>query len=195
MTPLDPGFYPAAREVGHRDGHRPAAQGRRRQGHPGPADRRRTGRARGRVGVRRYARPRRKLVQRLVKRYESAVAARKDADEIVGVDASDRPSGLRAGAPRLRREQHRRERLLDDAADRPGQGRARRRLHRAAVPQRRQGRVLRQARRRDGRCRASSSPSGASASRRSAETRPPGCDSRTSTPSSTTTTCRSSSAR
>ena len=55
------------------------------------------------------------------------------------------------GARGHRRRQERRERLLDDAPHRPGQGRAGRRLRRPAGAQRRQGRLLRQARRRDGR--------------------------------------------
>ena len=85
LTPADSGFYPAARTRGHRDGHRAAAQGRRRRGHPGPADRRRAGRARRRprhVDPRRRARARR----RLVKRYESAIAARADGVVPQGID-------------------------------------------------------------------------------------------------------------
>ena len=57
--------------------------------------------------------------------------------------------------------------------DRPGQGRPRGRLHRPAGAQRRQGRVLRQAHRRDGRRRGALRQAAASRRCRSAATRPP----------------------
>ena len=48
LTPVDPGFYPAARSARHRPGHRAPPQGRRRRRHPGPPHRRPAGRARRR---------------------------------------------------------------------------------------------------------------------------------------------------
>ena len=62
-----------------------------------------------------------------------------------------RTPGRRVGARRHDHDEDRRERVQHGAPDRPGQGRAGRRLRRAAGAQRRQGRLLRQARRRDGR--------------------------------------------
>ena len=86
-----------------------------------------------------------------------------------------------------------RERLRDDAPDRPGQGGPRRRLRRAARAQRRQGRLLRQAHRRDGHGRGDLRQARASGSRRSAATRRPQARQQaTSTRSSTTRTSPSS---
>jgi hypothetical protein len=87
MTPIDPGFYPAARESVIE---------------MGVVRRRKVDVAKD-IPARRIAdvpielegaagssvrEAERKLVERLVKRYRSALAARKDADETVGVDAS-----------------------------------------------------------------------------------------------------------
>ncbi len=93
----------------------------------------------------------RELARRLVARYHSALETRTSG-------VGRRRHRPRAGAPggdvgaRGHRErEERRERLLDDAPHRPGQGGAGRRLRRPAGAQRRQGRVLRQAHRRHGR--------------------------------------------
>ena len=61
------------------------------------------------------------------------------------------PQGRHVGARGHRHREDRRERLQHDAAHRPGEGRPCGRLHGAARPQRQQGRLLRQAHRRDGR--------------------------------------------
>jgi hypothetical protein len=81
------------------------------------------------------------LARRLVARYESALATRR-------TEAG--PTGRHVGARGLLRRVERRERLRHDAPDRPGQGGSRSRLRRPARAQRRQGRLLRQARRRHG---------------------------------------------
>ena len=112
----------------------------------------------------------RELARRLVKRYESALEARTSGRVVEGIDhelvrrvatweREDTTTSLRG------------ERVQHDAAHRPGQGRSRRRLRRPARPQRRQGRLLRQARRRDGRRRGDLRPAGRPLLRRSAATR------------------------
>ena len=92
----------------------------------------------------------RKLVQRLVKRYQSALAVAGHRRRGRRHRPRARTSGRDARAEGGDREGVRRERLRHDAAHRYGQGRARCRLHRPAVAQRRQGRLLRQAHRRHG---------------------------------------------
>ena len=93
----------------------------------------------------------RELSRRLVKRYDAALEARTTNVVVDGIDHRPRPPRRQVGARGHGVGQGRRERLLDDAPDRPGQGRPGRRLHRPAGAQRRQGRLLRQAHRRDGR--------------------------------------------
>ena len=181
------------RRAGQRDrhGHRASSQGRRGRRHPrppggGPAGRarrrrrpldpRRRGRARGADG---RALP--------VGRGRAFRRGRRGRDR-----PRPRPPGGGGGAQGLELEGRRRERVHDGPPDRPGQGRAGRRLRRAAGPQRRQGRVLRQARRRHG-------PGRADLRRprhplRLDPRRPDdrGRATRTSPRSSTTPTCRSS---
>ena len=87
LTPLDPGFYPAARESVIEMG---VVRRRKVDVAKDIPDRRIADvpvELEGAAGSSVRA-AERKLVQRLVKRYRSAVAARKDADEIVGVDES-----------------------------------------------------------------------------------------------------------
>ena len=93
----------------------------------------------------------RELSRRLVKRYDAALEARTDQHRRRRHRPRPRAPRREVGARGHGVGQGRRERLLDDAPDRPGQGRPRRRLHRPAGAQRRQGRLLRQAHRRDGR--------------------------------------------
>ena len=90
------------------------------------------------------------LAGRMVERYRSAVDVRSGGARRGRDRPRARPPGGGGGAQGLELEGRRRERVHDGPPDRPGQGRAGRRLRRAARPQRRQGRVLRQARRRDG---------------------------------------------
>jgi Superfamily II DNA/RNA helicases, SNF2 family len=71
-----------------------------------------------------------------------------------------RPPGGPVGAEGATTAPVRRERVHHDAAHRPGEGRTGRGLRGAAGPQRRQGRLLRQARRRDGRRRRDLRPAG-----------------------------------
>ena len=93
------------------------------------------------------------LAQRLVGRYQAALEHRR-AGASVPRRRRHRPRartpGGRARGRRGQRGQDRRQRLHDGAQDRPGQGRARHRLRRPAGPERRQGRLLRQAPRRHG---------------------------------------------
>ena len=128
---------------------RPPPQGRRGRRHPRPPRRRPPGRARrpGRPvdpGGRARARP------------TTGGALREGAGD-AHVGRGRRGHRPRPGAPgrhlgaRGHLDEDRRERLQHDAAHRPGQGRSRRRLRGAAGAQRRQGRLLRQAHRRDGR--------------------------------------------
>src|SRR6185312_1603134 len=79
----------------------------------------------------------RALAERLVRRYERALAARTEGVDIDGIDHALVRQVASWEQP--------------DAQDRSGEGRPRRRLHGAAVPQRGQGRLLRQAHRRHGR--------------------------------------------
>ena len=93
----------------------------------------------------------RELARRLVARYESALATRTSGAVVEGIDHE-----LVRRVATWEREDTTTTKtgenvFSDDAAHRPGQGRPRRRLRRPAGPQRRQGGVLRQARRRDGR--------------------------------------------
>jgi superfamily II DNA or RNA helicase len=87
MTPLDPGFYPAARESVIEMG---VVRRRKVDVAKDIPDRRIADvpvELEGAAGSSVRA-AERKLVERLVKRYRSAMAARKDADETAGVDAS-----------------------------------------------------------------------------------------------------------
>ena len=96
------------------------------------------------------------LVARLVERYRRVLATRPDsdpADLIRLVAAAELEETRQAGGDGTRRQ-----RVHHGAQDRPGQGDAGRRLHGQPGPQRRQGGVLRQAHRRDGRRPRSTSP-------------------------------------
>ena len=135
------------------------------------------------------------LAEALVKRYDSALAARAERPRGGGDRPRARATRGGVGAVRRRELDVDRQRLLDGASDRSGQGRARRRLRRPAGPQRRQGGLLRQAPRRHGRRRGASSPSATSGSPRSAASSRPPRGRRPSTGSSTTRRSRSSSAR
>ena len=196
LTPADPGVLPRRPHGRDRPGHRPAPQGRRRRRHPGPPRRRPPGRARRRG---RPLDPRRRARARPSPRRALRRRPRRAARSGAVVDGIDHELVRRVAT--WEREdtdddQDRRERLHDDAPHRPGQGRARRRLRRPAGAQRRQGRLLRQAHRRHGRRRGDLRQARDPATPRSAATRPRRrASSATSTPSSTTPTSRSSSAR
>ena len=89
------------------------------------------------------------LARRLVARYQSALAARK-VGTVIRYRPRPGPPGRCVGAQERRLGHDGRQRVHRDARDRAGQGRPGRRLCRPAGPQRRQGRLLRQARRRHG---------------------------------------------
>ena len=168
-----PRLLPGGPHQRRRPGHRPSSQGRRRRRHPGPPDRRPPRRARRRdrpLDPRGRARARPAPAWRATRRRwrpaRRAELGRRRHRPRAG------PPGRDVGARGHHRRVHRRERLQHDAPDRPGQGRSRRRLRRPAGAQRRQGRLLRQAHRRDGRRRGRPSPSAACATPRSAATRP-----------------------
>ena len=183
LTPADPGFYPAARQcvidlgIVRRRKVDVAADipARRIADLPveldGPAGR----------SIRAAERD---LARRMVARYETALANRSLRRRRRGHRPRPRAPGGQVGAEGRDHVEDRRERVQHDATHRPGEGRPRRRLRGAAGAQRRQGRLLRQARRRDGRRRGDLRQAAGSASPRSAATRRPRCGRRTSTPSS-----------
>ena len=127
LTPADFGFFAEAQAVRDRHGHRATQEGGCRRRHPGAPHRRHPGRARQRTGPvdpRGRAGPRRRLVDR----YRRVLANRQTPTQ------RRRP---RAHPPRRARRargievaEDRRERVHHGAPDRPGEGRARRRLHR-----------------------------------------------------------------
>ena len=135
----------------HRPRHRATAQGRRRRRHPGPPRRRPAGRARRRgrpLDPRRGAGARPPPASRATRRRwppapVGAAVEGIDHDLVRRVAAAERKN---AGSDKTGDNVFTRH-----APDRAGQGRPRRRLRRPAGPQRRQGRVLRQAHRRHGR--------------------------------------------
>ena len=93
----------------------------------------------------------RNLARRLVARYESALETRRSGRVVDGIDHDLVRQVAMWERQDTENGQVRGERLHDDAADRPGEGRPGCRLRRPAGAQRRQGRLLRQAHRRDGR--------------------------------------------
>ena len=145
------GLLPCRPQQRDRPGHRPPPQGRRGRRHPRASHRRPAGRARRQgqpFDPRRRARP----------RPPAGVAVRARARRsCVGPRRAPTASTTRWCARSRRRSARtpasktRRERVQHDATHRPGQGRPRRRLRGPARAQRRQGRLLRQAHRRDGR--------------------------------------------
>ena len=150
LTPADPGFYPAARAcvidlgIVRRRKVDVAADipARRIADLPveldGPAGR----------SIRAAERD---LARRMVARYETALASRSSGAVVEGIDHDLVRRVARCGAEGRGHVDDRRERVQHDAAHRPGEGRPRRRLRGPARPQRGQGGLLRQARRRDGR--------------------------------------------
>ena len=102
----------------------------------------------------------RDLAGRMVAQYQTALANRSADAARRGHRPRPRPQGGPVGAEGRDDHAVRRERVHHDAAHRPGQGRTGRGLRDAAGPQRRQGRLLRQARRRDGRRRRDLRPAG-----------------------------------
>ena len=85
------------------------------------------------------------LAARLLDKYRRVLAAKPD-----GNARGPHARGGARGTRGVQGREDRRERVHHGAQDRPGEGGARRRLHGAAGAQRRQGRLLRQAHRRDG---------------------------------------------
>ena len=102
----------------------------------------------------------RALARRLVARYSDALQRRTSGAGRRGHRPCAGAPGGHLGAPGHECGRGRRERVQPDAAHRAGQVRPRGRLHRPAGPQRRQGGVLRQARRRDGQRRGALRPAG-----------------------------------
>ena len=92
----------------------------------------------------------RDLARRMVARYETALANRSCRRRGRRHRRRPGPPGGPVGAEGRDDRAVRRERVHHDAAHRPGEGRTSRGLRGAAGPQHRQGRLLRQARRRDG---------------------------------------------
>ena len=167
-----PGLLPRRPQQRHRHGHRPPPQGRRGRRHPGPPDRRPAGRARRRgrpLDPRGRARARPPPGARATR---ARSATRTSGAGRRGHRPRARTPGRHLGARGHHHHRRRRERLQHDAPHRPGEGRPRRRLRRPARAQRRQGRLLRQAHRRDGRRRGDLRQARASATPRSAATRP-----------------------
>ena len=150
LTPADPGFYAAARQcvvdlgIVRRRKVDVAADipARRIADLPveldGPAGR----------SIRAAERD---LARRMVSRYTDALASRRSGAVVEGIDHDLVRQVARWEQKDAADVDDRRERLQHDAAHRPGEGRPRRRLRRPARAQRRQGGLLRQARRRDGR--------------------------------------------
>ena len=182
LTPADRGFYPAARQcvidlgIVRRRKVDVAADipARRIADLPVELD--------GAAG-RSIRAAERDLVRRMVAQYETALANRSVRRRRRGHRLRPGPPGGPVGAEGRDVQEVRRERVHHDAAHRPGEGRAGRGLRGAAGPQHRQGRLLRQAHRRDGRGRGDLRPRRACASRRSGATRRPRRGRRTSTPS------------
>ena len=150
LTPADPGFYPAARQcvvdrgIVRRRKVDVAADipDRRIADLPVELDEK--------VG-RSIREAERSLARRMVAQYESALARRKSGPGRRGDRPRPRAQDRHPGAEGGDHGRRRGERVRHDAAHRPGEGRPRRRLRGSAGAQRRQGRLLRQARRRDGR--------------------------------------------
>ncbi len=96
----------------------------------------------------------RQLAQRLVGRYRAALEHRRPGASVLGEDGIDHELVRRVAEREVAEgseAEDRRQRVHDGPQDRAGEGRAGRRLRRPAGPQRGQGRLLRQAPRRDGR--------------------------------------------
>ena len=171
LTPADPGFYPAARTcvidlgIVRRRKVDVAADipARRIADLPVELD--------DEVG-RSIREAERELARRLVARYETRARDAHVRPRRRRHRPRPRAPGRHAGSARTRRPTKTDENVFShDAPDRPGQGRPRRRLRRPAGAQRRQGRLLRQAHRRDGRRRGDLRQARASATPRSAATR------------------------
>ena len=174
LTPADPGFYPAAR-AGR---HRPAAScaGARSTSPPTsrPAASPTCRSSSTATSAARSARPSGSSPRAWCSATTAALATRTSGGDGRGHRPRAGAPGRHAGSCEDADEPPSGENVFsDDAPDRPGQGRPRRRLRRPAGPQRRQGRVLRQAHRRHGRGRGDLRQARHPATPRSAATRPP----------------------
>ncbi len=149
LTPIDPGFYSAARQcvidlgIVRRRKVDVAADipARRTADLPVELD--------DKV-ARSIRSAERDLARRLVARYDTALENRR-TKPVDGIDHDLVRKVAGWEQKDAKTAEHRRQRLQHDAADRPGEGGPGRRLRGAARSKRRQGRVLRQAHRRHGR--------------------------------------------
>ena len=178
-----PRVLPRRPPVRDRPRHRPSPQGRRGRRHPRPPHRRPSRRARRARPAGRSGRPSGTSPAGWWRGTRPRSRAARPVAVVEGIDHDLVRRVATSGAEGRDHDEDRRERVQHDAAHRPGEGRPRRRLRGAAGAQRRQGRLLRQARRRDGRRRGDLRQGAGSASPRSAATRRRRRGRRTSTPS------------
>ena len=111
LTPVDPGFYPAARNARGRHGHRAPPQGRRRRRHPGPPGRRPARRARRRGRAARSARPSASWPAGWWRATRRALATRTSGARRRGHRPRARAPGRHLGARGHHHDADRRERL------------------------------------------------------------------------------------